>query len=229
MTFDVTGTLIHSPRLAEIYSEAFERHGVEASPAEIARLFPVVWKELDCATAPGRCRFDSHPGGARKWWKRFVDRMVELLEAQQPDRFLAAELWNRFARAEAWEVYPEVADVLENLRKRGLRLGVVSNWDERLPDLLIDLELDLFDVVVHSSSIGIAKPSSGIFARTLVLLGTPPRNALHVGDSRLEDVEGAMGAGMSALLVDRSGRDGDLADLSPLPGLLKSHDGAPGG
>ena len=58
----------------------------------------------------------------------------------EPSRFAASELFHRFAGAEAWEVYPEVRPVLAELAAAGLRLAVVSNWDERLPGLLNELD-----------------------------------------------------------------------------------------
>lgn len=146
--------------------------------------------------------------------------MIELLEAPKPDRFLAAELWSRFARADSWEVYPEVEEVLRDLHGAGVRLGVVSNWDERLPRLLNALGFSCFDAVVYSSALGVAKPSPAIFSSALDQLGAVAGHALHVGDSQINDVEGARAAGMSALLVDRSGRGGDLADLSTLPSVV---------
>ncbi|MFQ5350254.1 MAG: hypothetical protein ACE5EG_07425, partial [Thermoanaerobaculia bacterium] len=106
VTFDLTGTLIHTPRLGEIYSEVLARHGVEVAPARAAVLVGEVWRELDCLAHPARDRFAAHPEGARGWWARLLERFCERLEAGPPDRFAAAELFERFAGPEAWEVYP---------------------------------------------------------------------------------------------------------------------------
>jgi putative hydrolase of the HAD superfamily len=237
VTFDVTQTLIHCPRLGEIYSEVLARHGIEVAPAEALRLVGVVWRELACAADPSCDRFSSHPEGARGWWQRFLDRFCEHLGATPPSRFAAAELFHRFGCGDAWEVYPEVPEVLDALRARGLRLGVISNWDVRLPDLLRRLDLARrLDAVVYSSAVGVEKPDSRIFRRALRELGVEARAALHIGDNRLEDLEGAIAAGMRALLLVRGRRDpaagspaapprrgpapGGLHDLSPLPALI---------
>ena len=59
VTFDVTHTLLHVPRLGAIYSEVLSRHGVAVDAEEAARLFSVVWQELACSADPGFDRFSS--------------------------------------------------------------------------------------------------------------------------------------------------------------------------
>jgi len=221
LTFDVTGTLIHSPRLGSLYSEVLGRHGVRVDPQKAGRLVREVWQEMACRADPGRDRFTAHPEGPRGWWRRFLERFCEHLEVPPPSPFAAAELYHRFASPEAWEVYPEVPRVLADLREAGLRMGVVSNWDPRLPGLLERLGLTpCFDAVVTSSAAGVEKPDRRIFLQAVARLRVSPGAVLHVGDSRLEDVEGALGAGLRALHLDRQRGAGDLRDLSRLPTLL---------
>src|SRR5215210_3632978 len=221
ITFDVTHTLMHCPLLGEIYAEVLGRHGVQVAPDEAERLVRLVWQEMACVADPARDRFTSHLEGPAGWWKRFLERLCEHLEAPAPSRFAAAELFARFGRADAWEVYPDVPDTLSILRERLLRLGVISNWDHRLPDLLDQLSLGgFFETVVYSSAAGVEKPDPRIFETALRDLGIPAGEALHVGDGRLEDVEGAQAVGMRALHLTRGRGTGDLRDLSSLPGLL---------
>ncbi len=242
VTFDVTHTLIHCPRLGDIYSEVLGRHDIEVTSAEALRLIGQVWREMACSAEPARDRFSSHPEGPRGWWQRFLVRFCEHLGTPPPSRFAAAELFHRLGSGEAWEVYPDVPGVLDALRERGLRLGVISNWDTRLPEILRQLDLARrFDAVVYSSAVGVEKPDCRIFRRALRELGVEARAALHVGDSRLEDLEGAIAAGMRALLLLRgrrsplpdrgtaprrvapapdAGETGGLRDLTPLPALV---------
>ncbi|HEV7515670.1 MAG TPA: HAD family hydrolase [Thermoanaerobaculia bacterium] len=166
VTFDVTGTLIHCPRLGELYAEVLSRHGIAVSPREAGRLVRLVWQELACSADPGRDRFRSHPEGARGFWQRVIERIAEHLEAPVPSRFAAAELFHRFGSPEAWEVYPEVRGVLAGLKEQGLRLAVISNWDERLPLLLEQLALTPFFDAVTASAAGVAD-SSVSTARTV--------------------------------------------------------------
>lgn len=228
LTFDVTGTLIHSPRLGEIYSEVLRRHGIAIEPAEARRLVGVVWRELACLADPGRDRFTSHPEGERGWWRRFVERLCELHGASPPSRFAAAELFHRFGSPAGWEVYPEVPRVLAELREQGLRLGVISNWDGRLPGLLDKLGLARhFDTVTYSAAAGVEKPDRRIFLQALRSLGVAPEAALHIGDGRLEDVEGAIAAGLRALQLDRVDRP-EAEERRPTGGRSRAGKAAPG-
>jgi putative hydrolase of the HAD superfamily len=221
VTFDVTHTLMHCPRLGEIYADVLDRHGIRVPPDEAARLVRLVWQELACVADPAHDRFTSHPEGPAGWWKRFLERLCEHLGAPPPSRFAAAELFARFARAESWEVYPDVRETLDALRGQGLKLAVVSNWDHRLPELLERLKLARrFDALVYSSDVGVEKPDPRIFEAALRALDVPAGEAMHVGDGRLEDVEGAQAVGMQALHLTRGRGAGDLRDLSSLLELL---------
>ncbi len=205
VTLDATGTLIHSPRLGELYSTVLARHGITVEPPEARRLIHAVWREFDCAATAREDRFGRHPEGAEGWWRRFLERFCEHLGGPPPSRFAAAELYDRFARAEAWEVYPEVASVLAGLRSAGRRLAVIANWDERLPTLLERLGLGrYFEIVVTSQGAGVEKPHPLIFQTALGMLDLEPEVVLHLGDRPFEDIEGAEAAGMPARLVDRS-------------------------
>jgi putative hydrolase of the HAD superfamily len=108
--------------------------------------------------------------------------------------------------------YPDARPALERLRRRGLRLICVSNWDFALPDVLERCGLgDLLDGVVTSASAGARKPDPAIFALALELAQCWPADALHVGDTLEEDVEGANAADIPALLLDRDGSYGPAA------------------
>jgi len=224
VTFDATGTLFHCPRLAEIYAAAMARHGTAIEPEAVGELIPVVWSELDCRVEHGRDRFAGHREGARGFWRDFLARLCALAGLSPPSRFLAAELYDRFARAEAWCLFPDVEEVLTRLGGRGLRLGVVSNWDERLPGLLAGLGIgERFETVVFSQRVGFEKPHPAIFRRALEELGVTAPEALHVGDRQRHDVEGAAAAGMRTALLDRGRRRGErgaLASLAELVGML---------
>ncbi len=221
VTFDATGTLFHSPRLGEVYSEVLRRHGVEVEPERARELIHQVWVEFDCLARFDRERFAEHPEGAKGWWKRFLYRFCRHLGEPPPGPFAAAEMYDRFARADAWEVFPEVRGVLEELRRSGIATAVLSNWDPRLPALLEEMDLTpLFDAIVYSAEVGVEKPHPEIFHAALRALELPAPEVLHVGDRRRHDLEGAQAVGMRALLLDRHGEGGDLRDLAGIPKLL---------
>jgi putative hydrolase of the HAD superfamily len=126
-----------------------------------------------------------------------------------------------------FSVFEDVRPALRELRDRGLRLVVVSNWDVSLGDVLRRLDLvPLLDGIVTSAAVGARKPAPAIFERALGLAGAAPSRVLHVGDSVVEDVEGARAAGVEAILVRRHGGSGppgvrtitSLAELAPAIG-----------
>jgi putative hydrolase of the HAD superfamily len=69
---------------------------------------------------------------------------------------------------------------------------------------------------VSSAVAGARKPDPAIFEPALELAGCAPEEALHVGDTREEDVAGARAAGIRPLLIDRGGADGDISSLKEI-------------
>jgi putative hydrolase of the HAD superfamily len=127
-----------------------------------------------------------------------------------------------------FDAFPEVPHVLRELRARGLRLIVASNWDCSLGEVLRDAGVrDLVDGVVTSAEVGAAKPDARLFAAALERAGCAAEEAVHVGDSPDGDIRGAAGAGLRPVLIDRRGggaRPGleaaRIASLAELPPLL---------
>ncbi len=102
-----------------------------------------------------------------------------------------------------WRVDPDVPSVLEHLRSAGLRLGIISNWDGTLEDVLRALHLhDRFDFVADSSVVGSSKPDQEIFRVTCAALGVAPGDCLHVGDRPEADAAGAQRAGLRWVVYD---------------------------
>jgi putative hydrolase of the HAD superfamily len=121
--------------------------------------------------------------------------------------------------------FPDAPPALATLRDRGHELVVVSNWDCSLPDWLGPAGLlKHVAAVVTSAQAGVAKPGLGIFERALEVAGAGPGEAVHVGDSVVNDVGGARAAGIRPVLVARDGRPPDgvqaIRSLAELPALL---------
>jgi putative hydrolase of the HAD superfamily len=113
--------------------------------------------------------------------------------------------------------YPDAVPALSALRERGLELVAVSNWDCSLSRVLERCGLGgLLDGTVTSAGAGARKPDPEIFAAALELVGCRPDEALHVGDTEEEDVEGARAAGIRPLLIDREGGGGDISSLEEI-------------
>lgn len=132
-----------------------------------------------------------------------------------------AEAREALVAAIRFRPFADAAPALRELRARGLRLVVVSNWDVSLREVLAGAGLlELVDDVVTSAEVGAAKPDPAPFRAGLAAAGVDAGAALHVGDSAENDVAGARAAGVRAVLLDRSGGGGDIAGLAELPSVL---------
>lgn len=113
----------------------------------------------------------------------------------------------RFWNAANWTRFPEVIDVLQALRARGVRLGVLSNAPSNLPVFLEQMGIaPLLDFSVVSALEGMKKPDRRIFEVALSRAGAAPAEALHVGDMYLEDILGGRAVGLNTLLMERGER-----------------------
>jgi putative hydrolase of the HAD superfamily len=207
ITFDIGGTLIQPwPSVGHVYAEVAARHGVRNVSAELLEArFKQAWQALRNFTE------------TRAGWEELVDEAFEGLAAEPPSTTFFPELYDRFAQAEAWHIFDDVRPTLDALTARGIRLGVISNWDERLRELLRRLRLDTyFEIIIVSCEVGSSKPAPGIFAHAASRLGLPPASILHVGDSLEMDVAGARAAGFCPVQVARqqvSPGDGQIGSL----------------
>jgi putative hydrolase of the HAD superfamily len=135
------------------------------------------------------------------------------------------ELLAALLQALRFRPYPEVPDVLRDLRARGTLLVVVSNWDVSLHDVLERTGLrPLLDGVLTSAEVGEPKPGGAMFRAALELAGAAAHEALHVGDSLEHDVAGALAMGMRAVLIDR---DGSASDVPPGVRVVRTLDLGP--
>jgi len=190
--FDAGGTLIRPcPSVGAIYAAVAGRHGIHRTADEMERAFRQSWAALK---QPG-------PTVSRKeWWRQLVFRVL----GQENEACFEA-LFEEFARPDSWQVFPDAEGTLREAHARGLHVGVISNWDERLRALLDGLALTQhFDSMTISCEVGVEKPREEIFLAALRAAGVSAADAIHVGDCHEEDVRGAEAVGMRAVLVDRN-------------------------
>lgn len=213
VTFDVGGTLIQPwPSVGHVYAGVAARHGVEnLSPERINEQFRAAWR--------AKTNFNH----TREDWAALVEKAFSGLTNQQSNQTFFSELYDRFGASNAWRMFEDVLPALDALATAGIRLAVISNWDERLRPLLQQLELsDYFETIIVSCEAGFAKPSPVIFEHAVKKLGLPPESILHVGDNLTADVQGARGAGFRAVRIDRKSppiadqQIGSLAELESL-------------
>jgi putative hydrolase of the HAD superfamily len=141
----------------------------------------------------------------------------------------AAEIYREWAACQHFLLYEDVPTALRALVEKNIRIGLISNSHRCLESFQSHFELvGLIDVAISSSQHGYMKPHPSIFEAALKLAGVLPSEAVMVGDSLKQDIEGARRVGMKGVLVRRSGSndDSDIEDvpvirsLTELPGLL---------
>jgi putative hydrolase of the HAD superfamily len=217
ITLDALGTLLtFEPPAPHLRAELRERLGVEVSDelaaaaiaAEISYYRAHLHEGRDAASLDGLRR--------------------RAAEAMRPVLGIEGDLTGPLLASLRFVAYPDAPPALRELRAAGLRLVVVSNWDASLHERLEETGLaPLVDGAVASAEFGRAKPDRAIFHHALELVGASPREALHAGDSPNADVEGALAAGLRAVLVARDGRPAApegvpvVRSLAELPALAQ--------
>lgn len=163
---------------------------------------------LGFGQAEGRQLMDGRP-----FWRQVVG-----LSTGCWDSAYFESLYLYFAGGKAWRFAPGALQLIARLRERGVKVGIVSNWDTRLRGTLEELGLEV-DGLFCSGELGVEKPDPRIFALACSALGVAPKDALHIGDSLRCDVEGARAAGLQALHFGVELRDFEAlaARLIPAP------------
>ena len=217
--FDVDFTLARpGPELGPAgYVSAGERHGLrlEATRYEAARDAALV----DLRRHPELEHDD-------EIWFRFTERIVRGMGGDADSAYACAvEITRGWERHENFALYDDVTDTLAALRSAGLRIGLVSNSSRDVREFASHHGLEV-DAGISSFHHGRTKPHASIFRAVLDLLGVEPVEAVMVGDTIADDIEGALALGMRAILLDREGtraafepRMETLTELLPLLGL----------
>jgi REG-2-like HAD superfamily hydrolase len=205
--FDAGNTLFfESPSRFEIYAHAARDLGLAVSDREVREAMYRA-HERTPAVAGESARYTD------RWFRAYVPAVYRSLGATDSDLegFLES-LLQRYRKTVHLVLFPDALATLDALRKRGLRLAILSNWSARLAGHLETLGLsDLFDFVMISAVEGIEKPSPAFFARACERAGVAPHEALHVGDHPVNDVRGARSAGIQPILIDRGTPEAPVA------------------
>jgi putative hydrolase of the HAD superfamily len=195
--------------VADIYLQSAVQFGYQPKPDSIALIMEAFRRAFNDAPPPVFAATESAQikQSERLWWFDVVHNVF--YRVGMFDRFdeFFDHVFEVFADPVSWKLYPDVRGTLTTLRSRGLELGIVSNFDSRLFNVLRGLGIaDLFDTVTISSLAHAAKPSPKIFELALAQHAVDPGEAIHVGDSVRDDAEGATKAGLRAVLLARGAK-----------------------
>lgn len=209
--FDVGWTLTYPhASIWEIFADLCKGCGVTARPADCERLI----KSLTTATheqAVARFHAGATYSDSDEEFAAIFEQMGALVFSQvgvyNGQTELVREFLARFWNENNWSVFPDVYEVLAELRARGVILGVLSNAPSNLLAFLDRLGIaSHLDFAVVSAVEGVKKPDRRIFAAALSRAGVAPHEALHVGDMYFEDIIGGRAAGLRTLLMERNPR-----------------------
>jgi len=194
--FDVDFTLARpGPELMPAgYVSCGARYGLELDPARYEAARDAAFVDLQ-----------HHPelDHDEEVWVAFTERIVLGMGGSPPTAHdVAVELTSRWAQHTNFELFDDTLPTLRRLREHGVKIGLVSNSARDVREFALHHGLEI-DAGISSFHHGKTKPHASIFRAVLDLLEVEPPEALMVGDSVDDDIEGALAAGMQAVLLDR--------------------------
>lgn len=205
VSFDAADTLFYiRDGLGRTYAQLAGKYGVNPSPEELKASFSRHFPK-----APPLA-FNTSDQEERKkleknWWYNVVHDVYKDVGMFESFNEYFNDLFEVF-RTQAWKIFPETRQVLSELKSRGYKIIVVSNFDSRVYDVCRNLEISqYFDDFVISSEAGYAKPSVEIFKISLKRRGLQPDQCVHIGDNFANDYICPTTLGMKALFLDREG------------------------
>ena len=197
--FDVGMTLIYPP-LDEPFLDRLHDFGVDADIVEIGKALHFTDQHF----------FKNYPGVLNQPVSTFYEYYASIMFAYlHIDKIEVHEFKDLMLKVSPprsiWKVYPETLECLGQLRKAGVKVGIFSNWDLSLRELLDKMGITPYcDSIVVSSEIESEKPQPKGFLLGCDELGVEPEECVYVGDNHRDDVLGGNAVGMDALLINRS-------------------------
>ncbi|WKN13133.1 HAD family hydrolase [Streptomyces sp. JUS-F4] len=223
--FDFSGTLFRVEPVRDWLAAVLREEGADVAPEDFERYVSGLTAAgaLPGGPPPVRVPEELADAMARRDLTAALHRAAYTGLARTvalPDPGLYDALYDRHLRPEAWQPYPDAAEVLAGLRRAGIAVGVVSNigWDLRPVFRAHGLDA-LVDSYALSFEHGLQKPAAGLFATACSLIGRDPAEVVMVGDDRTAD-GGAAALGCEVRFVDHlpvSERPDGLRSLGLVP------------
>jgi HAD superfamily hydrolase (TIGR01549 family) len=215
--FDVDFTLFRpGPELGpEGYRRIGERHGLVLDPDSYAEARTAA---IDTLQRNHDLVHDE------EIWIAFTEQIVLRMGGDPGGaRACATDMVREWERHENFSLYEDALPVLDELKRHGLRIGLISNGQRDLDEFTVHHRLEV-DAIVGSKAHGRVKPHASIFVAALRALDAQPEEVAMVGDSYEDDIEGARALGIRAILLDRDALRPDAPDridsLFALPAAL---------
>ncbi len=213
--FDVGNTLLRPyPSVAEVVREVLADEGHVRDVSAIDAFLPLVDEYYEDRYRTDDTFWTSEEETSAVWVGMY-SLLCRELGIDVSAECIARRVYDEFGDSMRWRFYDDVLPALERIRGRGLKTGLISNWDRRLSGLIEGLGAShLFDVIVASADVGLHKPDPRIFLRACEAVAVEPASAAHVGDHHYADVLGASSVGMRPVLIDRHCAEERCAEAS---------------
>jgi len=209
--FDLFHTLItYDPPQEELVAQALKGFGIEGDPAMFRRPLitadEFIYEEI--ARRPLSQRSQEEKVNLYAQYQGIVLREAGI---EADDKLVMGLLSKMQQYNMNLALFNDVAPALDNLKSRGLVLGLISNVEQDMNDTFTRLKLDSWlDIIVTSLDTGAGKPQPEIFREALRQANVQADEALYVGDQYRVDVLGAEGVGIKGILIDRTGYHQDI-------------------
>lgn len=214
ITFDVTDTLLKfkvSP--GKQYGEIGAMYGIISDDKTLSNNFKVNWRKM----TKEHPNFGLYSGlGWENWWKKIVRDTFKDSVINASDKQLnatAQHLIHVYKTSTCWQYSYGALNLLSYIRSRGIPMGVISNFDPRLSEMLNNVKMKhFFNFIITSYEVGAEKPDKTIFEKAMNISkihNLKPEECLHIGDKPLLDYYGARNGGWHAVVIN----DTDFEEL----------------
>jgi putative hydrolase of the HAD superfamily len=223
--FDAGETLVHpEPTFPDLFASILRHEGHDVDTETIRSRTHVVFDRFRQAAETNEL-WTTSPERSRAFWHDVYAIFLADLGIADADGLIDV-VYREFTDLENYALFADVPPVLERLRLEGLVLGVVSNFEAWLEELLEALGVrSAFAVRVISGVEGVEKPDPRIFELAMARAGVDPAASVYVGDNPELDVEPSAALGMFPVLIDRRDRHAEatvarITSMADLPGVL---------
>jgi putative hydrolase of the HAD superfamily len=223
--FDAGETLVHPvPTFPDLFASILRREGHDVDAETIRARTLVVFDRFRQAAETNEL-WTTSPDRSRRFWHDVYAIFLADLGIADGNGLIDV-VYREFTDLGNYALFSDVPPVLERLRAEGLQLGVVSNFEAWLEELLEALGVrSAFSVRVISGVEGVEKPDHRIFELAMARAGVGAAASVYVGDNPELDVEPAAALGMFPVLIDRRDRHADatvarITSMEELPRVL---------